>query len=44
MSSKNLQVAQLIAQAQLVVSLELVTMAGPADTLKVFAAIRIASS
>ena len=41
--AKNLQVTKLIAQAQLVVRLELVAMAGSADTLKVFAAVWIAS-
>src|SRR6266566_5632543 len=41
---KNLQVTQLIPQAQLVVGLKLVTVAGPADTLKVLAAIGIPSS
>src|SRR5713226_2163170 len=39
--AKNLQVAQLIPHAQLVVRLELVTVAGCADTLKVFATVRI---
>lgn len=39
--SKNCQVAKLILQAQLVVCLKLVTMAGPADTLKVLAAVGI---
>ncbi len=42
--AKNLEVAELIAQAQLVVRLELVAMAGSADTLKVFATVWIASS
>jgi hypothetical protein len=42
--AKNLHVAQFIAQAQLVVSLQLVAMAGSADTLKVFATVWIASS
>ncbi len=37
--AKNLQVTQLISQADFVVSLELATMAGSVDTLKVFAAI-----
>ena len=42
--AKNLQVTKLIAQAQLVVGLELAAMAGSADTLKVFAAVWIAGS
>ena len=41
--TKNLQVAQLIAQAQFVVGLEFVAMAGSADALKVFAAVWITS-
>jgi hypothetical protein len=41
---KNLEVAELIPQAQLVVGLELAAMAGSADTLKVFSAVWIASS
>jgi len=41
--AKNFEVAQLIPQTQLVISLELATMAGPADTLKVFAAVWITS-
>ena len=43
MDSKNLQVTKPIAQAQLVVGLELATMAGSADTLKVFPTVWIAS-
>src|SRR6266568_3400577 len=43
MGPKNFAIADLIPQAQLVVGLELVAMAGPADTLKVFAPVRIAS-
>jgi len=39
--AKNLQVSKLIAQAELVVSLELAAMAGPADALKVFPAVWI---
>jgi len=42
--AKNLQVPKLIAQAQLVVSLELAAMAGATDALKVFAAVGIPSS
>jgi len=42
-SAKNLQVAQLVSQAQLVVSLELVPVAGSADAPKVFTAVGIAS-
>ena len=42
--AKNLQVAQLIAQAKFVVSLELATMASSADTLEVFTAVWIANS
>ena len=42
--AKNLQVTKLIPQAELVISLELATMAGSADTLKVFAAVGIANS
>jgi hypothetical protein len=41
--AKSLQVAQFIAQAKFVVSLELATMAGSADTLKVFPTVWIAS-
>ena len=41
--AKDFQVAELIPQAQLVVSLKLVPMAGPADALKVLTPIRIAS-
>ena len=40
---KNLQVAKLIAQAEFMVSLEFVAVAGSADTLKVFATIGIAA-
>ena len=43
MLAKVLEVAQLIAQAELVVCLELVAMAGAADTLKVLATVWIAS-
>jgi hypothetical protein len=42
--AQNFQVAELIAQAQFVVRLELAAMAGSADTLKVFPAVWIASS
>jgi hypothetical protein len=42
--AENLEVAELIAQAELVVSLELATMAGSANALKVFAAVWIACS
>ena len=41
--AKNLQVAKLITQAELVVGLELAAMTGSADTLKVFATVWIAS-
>jgi hypothetical protein len=41
--SKNLEISQLIAQAQFVVCLEFATMAGTADTLKVFPTVWIAS-
>ncbi len=41
--AKDFKVSQLIPQAQLMVCLELVPMAGPADTLKVFPAVWIAS-
>jgi hypothetical protein len=41
--AKNLQVAELVPQTKFVIGLELVTMAGSADTLKVFPAIWIAS-
>lgn len=44
MGAKSLQVAQLIAQAKLVVGLKLVTMAGSADALKVFATVWIPGS
>lgn len=40
--AKNVEVAELVAQAQLVVSLELVPVAGSADALKVLTAIWIA--
>ena len=43
MGAKNLYVAKLVAQAQLMVRLVLVAVAGPADALKVFGAVRIAS-
>jgi hypothetical protein len=39
---KNFQIAQFVPHAQLMVSLKLVSMAGPADALKVFPAIWIA--
>ena len=39
--AQNLQVPQLIPHAQLVVCLKLVTVAGPANALKVFAAVWI---
>jgi hypothetical protein len=39
--AKDLQVAKLVPQAQLVLSLELVPMAGAANTSKVFAAVGI---
>jgi len=42
--AKNLQVTKFIAQAELVVRLQLAAMAGSADTLKVFAAVWIANS
>src|SRR5260370_20775910 len=42
--AQNLQVAQLIPHAQLVVCLKLVAVAGAADTLKVFAAVWIPCS
>jgi hypothetical protein len=38
---QNLEITQLIPHAQFVVSLELVSMAGPADTLKVLPAVWI---
>jgi hypothetical protein len=41
--AKNLEIAQLIAQAELVVRLQLVAMAGATDTLKVFPAVWIAN-
>jgi hypothetical protein len=41
--AKNLQITKFITQAELVVRLELVAMAGSADTLKVFATVWIAS-
>ena len=41
--AKDLQVTKLIPQAELVISLELATMAGSADTLKVFPPVWIAS-
>jgi len=40
---QGFQVAQFIAQAQFMVRLKLITMTGPADTLKVIAVVRIAS-
>ena len=42
--AQNFQVPKLVAQAQLVVSLELAAMAGATDALKVFAAVGIPSS
>jgi hypothetical protein len=42
--AKNLQIAQLVSQTQLMVSLKLVPVAGPTDTLKVFTAVWIANS
>jgi len=42
--AKNVEVTKLIAQAQLVIGLQLVAMAGSANALKVLTAIRIASS
>jgi len=42
--TKNFEVTQLISHAQLMVSLELVAVADPTDTLKVFAAVWIAGS
>jgi hypothetical protein len=41
--AKNLEITQFISQTQLVVCLQLVTMAGSADTLKVLATVWIAS-
>lgn len=41
-SSKNLEISQLIAQAKSVVRLEFATMAVSADTLKVFPTVWIA--
>jgi hypothetical protein len=41
--SKNLQVSQLIPHTQLVVSPKFVPVAGPADALKIFAAVGILS-
>ena len=40
--AKNFEIAQLIAQAEFVIGLQLVAMAGAADTLEIFPAIRIA--
>ena len=40
--AKNFQISKLIAETKLMVSLEFVSMAGAADTLKVFAAVWIA--
>jgi len=40
--AKNLQITKLIPQTQLVVGLQLVSMADPADALKVFATVWIA--
>ena len=42
-SAENFEVAELISQAQFMVRLELVSMAGSADTLKVLATVWIAS-
>jgi hypothetical protein len=44
MSSKDFEIPQLVAQAQLVVRLKLVPVAASADRLKVFAAVWIACS
>ena len=41
---KNLKVTKVISQAQFMVHLELAAIAGPANALKVFAAIWIAGS
>jgi len=41
--AKDFEVAKLIPHAQLVVSAELVSMAGPADALKVLSAVGIPS-
>jgi hypothetical protein len=40
--AKNLEIAELIAHAEFVISLELVPVAGSADTLEIFLAIWIA--
>jgi hypothetical protein len=42
-SPKNLKVPQLIAQAKFVISLQLVSVARPADTLKILATVGIAN-
>jgi hypothetical protein len=42
--AKNLQIAQLVSQTQLMVSLKLVPVAGSANTLKVLTAVWIADS
>jgi hypothetical protein len=41
--AKNLEVSKLVPQAQLVVRVQLVAVAGATDTLKVFAAVWIAN-
>ncbi len=43
-SAKNLKIAKLIAQGQLVVRPELIPVAGSVDALKIFATVWIASS
>ena len=40
--AKNFEIAQLIAQAEFVIGLQLVAVAGSADALKIFAAVWIA--
>ena len=40
-SAQNLKIAKPVSHAQLVISLELVPVAGPADALKVFSAVWI---
>lgn len=44
MGAKNFEIAQFIAQAQLVVSLQFVAVASSTDTLKVFTAVWISGS
>lgn len=41
MGTKNLEIAQFIPQAQLVVSLQFVAVASPTDALKVFSTVGI---